>query len=139
MFNGLTSWTYIEMAVHSAGYLRCGLYINGTRYVANTDNTNLLDGNWHMLTMTYDGLNIKRYVDAILKGTQAASGNIDRANDKFVFGHGTSTGYYCKEAYLSDARLYATALTAEQVLELYNTSATIDNTGNIYARELVEV
>lgn len=139
MFNGLTSWCYIEMAVHSQGYLRCGLYINGIRYVANTNNNNLLDGNWHMLTMTYDGANIKRYVDAELKNTQAATGNIDRPNDKFIFGHGASTGYYCKEAYLSDARIYATALTAEQIKELYDTSASVDKNGNIYAREAIEI
>lgn len=139
MFNGLTSWCYIEMAVHKNGFLRCGLYINGTRYVANTNNTNLLDGNWHMLTMTYDGTNIKRYVDAELKNTQAATGNIDRPNDKFIFGHGTNTGYYCKETYLSDVRLYATALTIEQIKELYDTSATVDKNGNIYAREAIEL
>ena len=39
---------------------------------------------------------------------------------------------------ISDVRAYVTALTAEQILELYNTSATIDNKGNIYAREVVE-
>ena len=139
MFNGLTSWCYIEMAVHKNGFLRCGLYINGTRYVANTNNTNLLDGNWHMLTMTYDGTNIKRYVDAELKNTQAAAGNIDRPNDKFIFGHGANTGYYCKETYLSDVRLYATALTIEQIKELYDTSATVDKNGNMYAREAIEL
>ncbi len=40
---------------------------------------------------------------------------------------------------IADVRAYATALTAEQVKELYNTSATIDKNGNIYVRELVEI
>ena len=39
---------------------------------------------------------------------------------------------------LSDFRIYATELTDEQILELYHSSATIDNKGNIYSRELVE-
>jgi len=39
---------------------------------------------------------------------------------------------------LSDFRIYATELTDEQILELYHTSTTIDNKGNIYSRELVE-
>lgn len=135
-FNSLTSWTYIEMAVHKNGYLRCGLYINGTRYVANTDNNNILDGNWHMLTMTYDGTNIKRYVDGILKGTQATNGgNLNTASDKFVFGRGASTNYCCKEAYLSDARLYVTGLSAEDVLALYNVGARVDNQGAFHAYE----
>ena len=40
---------------------------------------------------------------------------------------------------ISDFRIYATALSEEDILELYHTSATIDNKGNIYARELVEI
>jgi hypothetical protein len=36
-------------------------------------------------------------------------------------------------------RIYATALTPEQIKELYNTSASIDKNGNIYAREVVEI
>ena len=140
MMNGLTSWVYIEMAVHQNGYLRCGLYINGTRYVANTSNTNLLDGNWHMLTMTYDGAQIKRYVDGVLRteATQNASGTIDRPNDRFVFGRGASTGYYCKEAYISDARIYATGLSAEDVKALYEVGAKVDNKQSFHTYELVE-
>lgn len=134
-FNSLTSWTYIEMAVHKNGYLRCGLYINGTRYVANTDNNNILDGNWHMLTMTYDGASVKRYVDGVLKGTQSASGNLNTASDKFVFGRGANTSYYCKEAQLSDARLYVTGLSAADVLTLYNVGARVDNQGAFHAYE----
>lgn len=40
---------------------------------------------------------------------------------------------------ISDFRIYTTALTAEQVKELYNTPVSIDASGNIYARELKEV
>jgi hypothetical protein len=39
---------------------------------------------------------------------------------------------------LSDLRIYATPLTDAQIKELYDTSMTIDKSGNIYARELVE-
>ena len=39
---------------------------------------------------------------------------------------------------MSDFRIYETALTAEQIKELYDTSATIDKNGNIYAREVIE-
>lgn len=39
----------------------------------------------------------------------------------------------------SDFRIYTTALTEAQIKELYNTSMSIDNNGNIHARELVEL
>ena len=38
---------------------------------------------------------------------------------------------------ISDVRWYATALTAEQIAELYHTSVSLDSSGNIYARELI--
>lgn len=39
---------------------------------------------------------------------------------------------------ISDVRIYSTILTEAQVLDLYETSATIDKNGNGYAREIVE-
>ena len=42
------------------------------------------------------------------------------------------------DAELSDLRIYKTCLSDDQVKELYNTSATIDNLGNIHTREFDE-
>lgn len=42
------------------------------------------------------------------------------------------------KGYISDFRIYATALTDDQVKELYDTSVTIDNLGNVHVRELIE-
>lgn len=39
---------------------------------------------------------------------------------------------------MSDFRIYTTALTDKEIVELYNESSAIDRNGNIYAREVVE-
>lgn len=43
------------------------------------------------------------------------------------------------KGYLSDFRIYVTELTDEQILDLYQTSTSIDKEGNVYTRELVEI
>ena len=136
-FNAYTSAATYELSVHKTGYFRSGLYVDGTRKIANCT-TNILDGNWHMITTTYDGTNIKRYVDTVVESTTEASGALTSPMD-FVFGrYGTSTTYSSNDMYYNDARFYATALTQKQIEELYNTSMSIDKEGNILAREVKE-
>ena len=92
------------------------MLINGTRYVDNTDNTNLTDGNWHHIAMTYDGSVLRRYVDGIDKKDTTISGTVTSTSCKFLFGHyGTNTAYHAKEAYLNDIRIYCTALSTADV------------------------
>ena len=40
---------------------------------------------------------------------------------------------------LSDFRIYATTLSAEEILTLYKNSGIIDNNNNVYTREFKEV
>ena len=95
---------------------------------------------WHHYTITYDGQTGKVYKDGVQSST--ASFSAAKTLDSFIgviIGFSKAGGVWrSNQSYFSDFRIYATALTAEQVAELYHTSATIDNKGNIYARELVE-
>lgn len=127
--------------------IRFPVYISGVGYkVAQSTITPASTLNaWHMLTGTMDKDNIKIYYDGQEVGTVAtdSTNGIGYANN-YIFIGGEASGNKltpASSAYvgnLSDVRIYATALTAEQILELYHTSASIDNNGNIYARELVE-
>ena len=45
---------------------------------------------------------------------------------------------YCFDGYISDFRAYATALSAAQVAELYNTAVSVANNGTLIGYELVE-
>lgn len=127
-----------ELGMTGSGYLRAGLYVNGTRYVDDGTSNKLTDGSWHMCTMTYDGTTIKRYVDAVMEKSTTVSGTL-ATSGYFILGHLLTSSDYCsKEAYTSDVRLYTTALSATDIKELYETGQSIDNKGNIYAYEFKE-
>ena len=130
---------YGEMSIYKTGYLRGGLYVNGTRYVTNSTSTVLLDGNWHMITMTYDGSAIRRYIDAVLDNSTTVSGTLTNTNQAYYFGrYGTNSSYGSIDMELSDARLYATALSDADIADLYHTSAIVDNLGNLHIFEAKE-
>ena len=97
-----------------------------------------LAGSWHMLTGTFDSNNVKIYIDGELKGTTAvgSSNGISYYNNYLFIGaeaHGDSESpaYSLFAGNISDLRIYATALSADDVKELYNVGAWIDNKGNL--------
>ena len=128
------------------GYARLylGTQTNGTYYTINDNTINLLN-NWHMITGTFDGTIAKLYVDGVLKGTKES--DIEPSWGQatgFVIGKmsyyysNQSTAYFPFNGSISDAKVYATALSADDIKELYQTSALIDNQGNAYAYEFRE-
>ena len=102
---------------------------------------NYTKNEWHYYSVVYDGKNAILYKDGVETNRSSISSTIAplKSFTNLYIGFSKAGGVWRKTlgAY-SDFRIYSTALTAEQIKELYNTSTTIDNNGNIYARELVE-
>ena len=103
---------------------------------------------WHMLTGVYDRLNQKAYIyiDGQMTGeTNASSPNLIHYNGSNVIWLGAeasgSTTAFASNGMIgkmSDFRIYCTALSAEDILDLYRTSAKIDKTGKVHTFEFVE-
>lgn len=99
---------------------------------------------WNMITLVYRAnQGTKTYINGQLHHTynNVSYGIHYNRNARLFLGCEANTAspggqYY--NGYESDFRIYATALTDEQILELYNTSGTIDKSGNLYAREVIE-
>lgn len=133
---------HFEISVEGGGKLRNGFYVNGTRQCITTSSKNVSDGNWHMLTTTFDGTQIKRYVDGemVPNSITAVSGTLSGGNKLLTIGHyGTDTNYGNKQSWMSDVRLYATALSDADILDLYKASISIDDQESIHAYEFIEV
>jgi hypothetical protein len=105
-----------------------------------------LTSGWHMFTGTYDGLVTKQYVDGVLNTINNAYTTktpifYHASNPIFIGAEASSTqnpaGNYFN-GYLSDVRIYATALSESDIQSLYNNSAFIDSSGNVYSTEYIE-
>lgn len=133
------------------GGIRAPFYISGIGYktAQSTITSASLKNGWHMLTSLYDRINstVKIFIDGEL------AGSLDTGTTNKIVYHGGNVIMIGAEAggsatspantsfigKISDVRIYATALSAEDVKSLYNNSAYIDNQGNIYGAVYEEV
>lgn len=148
-----TTWATPMSCTEGGGFnfesspIRFPVYVSGVGYKIATSTTtgSSLAGSWHMLTGTFDRTNVKIYIDGELQGTTPTDSTniISYANNGFVIGgeaNGTTTSA-ASSSYvgnISDVRIYATALSAEDIATLYHTPAQIDNLGGIHGFEFVE-
>ena len=98
------------------------------------------DDKWHHLFATFDGTTLKTYKDGELVNTKSITNSLlSRSN--LTLGaryRGGTTFDLPYKGSVSDFRLYATALSATQVAELYNTAVSVANNGTLMGYELVE-
>ena len=129
-----------EISIDPGGRLRNGFVINGSRQVLTTSHTSILDNKWHMLTVTYDGTTIKRYLDGkeIPSSATSVTGTLAGTTGELLVGSYGSGGYGNKNAYMSDVRVYATALSAEVIKTLYDSRVTMNSTGDLMSYEFIE-
>ena len=94
---------------------------------------------WTHIVMTFDGTNGKVYENGVLKGTSSAATSIFTDCDDLGIGTRASAADFSSVTTLlngdmSDVRIYATTLTVNDVLSLYNNGAYIDSAGNIHGQ-----
>ena len=90
---------------------------------------------WNHFCFVHTDADSKLYVNGELKIT-GTSANIPTGN-YFIGSWSTATSQNY-EGQMSDFRIYATALSAEDILDLYHTSANIDNLGGVHGFEFEE-
>lgn len=97
---------------------------------------------WHHYAITYDGQTGRSYKDGVLQDTKSFSSAL--ALDSFIgviIGFSKAGGVWRRnDSYYSDFRLYTTALSADDILALYHTPASIANNGTLLTQgEISEV
>jgi len=131
----------VDYQVSAMNHRDTGIDINNS--AANTHlrlSVDFTANEWHCYSFTYDGKTARAYKDGIQTATTAFNSNMSLGSFiGIILGFSKAGGVWrSNKSYYSDLKVYATALSAEDVKELYQTSASIDNKGNIYAYELEE-
>ena len=92
---------------------------------------------WVHGCVTTQGTTARWYVNGVLNSTKTSSRFLgSTSNNDVTIGTGYTNGYL--DGYLDDVRIYATPLSADEVKNIYETKASLDNTGNLYSDEFVE-
>lgn len=99
-------------------------------------NTNLTspltydDGNWHMIAHTWDGANVRLYVDGVLVAGPTAQTNAPNFGATPVFTIGSDNyGDYLTGS-VAEVAVFASALTATAISNLFVGGGPMGNTGN---------
>jgi len=103
-----------------------------------------LVGAWHMLTGTYDGANVKFYIDGELKFNVASTAELVYDTvpaivvGKMGHGYNIDDRYFMFNGKVAEAKFYATVLSADDIKLEYQRKASIDKNGNLFSPEFIE-
>ena len=93
---------------------------------------------WHHYALVYNGSSLIFYKDGVQKTTIAQTGDLKAFAYIFPFYSEAGGAYRCTSGYLSDFRMYVTALSVDDIKALYNVGASIDNKQNLHTYEIRE-
>lgn len=126
------------------------IILNGTEYALHGSFGTLksgvvVDNTWKHIVGTYNGTTVNIYINGELKNSMSYTSDLTYTYGpalvvgKMAYGYTSTANYFPTNGSISDVRIYATALLAEDIKSLYNNSAYIDNQGNIYGAVYEEV
>ena len=110
------------------------LYKIGTTTQVTAPSVNV----WHHYVMTGNGTKCYVYLDGELWAEAKTYKSIS-GTSIYINGWNSATDYCSDNTDISDFRIYATALSADDVKSLYQNSAYIDSNGNVYGAVHSEV
>ncbi len=76
------------------------------------------DGRWFYYTATYDGQNVKKYINGVLIGTEPFDGDISNSTGPLWIGATTDSVFF--KGIMDELRIYNYALKPTEVKNLYN-------------------
>ena len=131
--SGMTNSGLIALGYGNSLYLDASSYCyridNGSNLDTLYANQNPNDGKWHLVTATYKSGIASIYIDGILKNSisRTFSNRYINIGGNCIGTEVNNSPVYNLNGDISDIRMYATALSADDIKELYNTSCIINS------------
>lgn len=92
-------------------------------------------GRWDHYVVTRENGLVKTYVNNVMLGSMTANGDMNY-NGPAKIGSSTHTGAQRWNGEIDDVRVYATALSADEIQEIYQQRASLDSEGSFHVQEL---
>ncbi len=112
----------IEIEGAGAGYdgrVSVWLHVGGV-YKTLFSNTAVNDNQWHHIATTYDGAEMKLYIDGVLESSVAATGAITSSTDPLTIGYSTGFNQYPFIGKIDDVRIWDVARNLTQITSTMN-------------------
>lgn len=99
--------------------------LDGSDFPSAISEVNLETATWYHLAGTYDGINLKIYVNGELKGTTAVSGLINSNNQPVLIGADRAGGGNGRffTGFIDEVKIYSCVLSSASILAEYNSAS----------------
>jgi len=98
-------------------------FYDGSTWISILGQTELSHGSWHHVAATYDGQNMRLYVNGELDRSKSESRSIASSSHHIIIGK-DHHNYY--KGSMDDIRIYKTALSQSQIYEIYSDAKYFD-------------
>jgi len=128
----MTGWYGLSFELNTNNTLTIKHYLNSSgEWSIITSKIFNSTSDWYFITLTRDASGISKiYVNGVLDKSRTNTNTINYTSSTAEIFTYSGSSYQFRGS-ISDFRIYATALSTDDILKLYNTSASIDNNGNL--------
>jgi len=119
--NDATGGSFLGIDDSSANKIKFGLNSYATQHLNSTMTLN--DNTWHHIVGSWDGTNLKLYIDSVLNASSTPTTTLTYPAINTQIGRwvGGASQYF--NGQIDDVRIYSYALTTEQIKQVYNGGA----------------
>jgi len=109
-----------KVRIDPQGKLSFALYTPVWKSIVMAYSDRILDLNWHHVAATYDGTEMKLFVDGVLKASDINSGNLHTSTADIFIGQTYTTDFF--KGFIDEMQVYGKTLTLNEINQLYTST-----------------